>query len=114
MIKFNEELFITHYKRNPPDYFHMQLRDFTITATRNKEAGARLIIGQYISHAVLLARREFGLDRLVFESEVEVEAVEVPRLGWLTGTLDFATAVVAGKGDVGLSPHVNDPDFIRA
>ena len=114
MIKFDEELFTTLYKKEPPEYFHFQLRDLTITATRTKEAGARLIIGHYIAHAVLLGRLEFGLNRLVFDSEVDVEAVEVPRLGWLTGTLDFATAVVAGSGDIGLSHHVNDSDFLSA
>jgi hypothetical protein len=54
-------------------------------------------------HAVLLARREFGLHRLVLNSEVDVGAVEVPKLGWLSGTLDFTTSLVAGEGSLGIS-----------
>lgn len=104
IIEFNEDVFNAYFKANPPEYFHAQLRDLTITATRDKEAGSRLLIGHYICHAVLLARREFGLHRLVLNIEVEVEAVEVPNLGWLTGTLDFATSLVAGEGDLGISP----------
>jgi len=103
IIKFNESIFNSSFKTSPPDYFHTQLRDLTITATREKEAGARLLIGHYMCHAVLLARREFGLHRLVLNSEVEVEAVEVPKVGWLTGTLDFTTSLVAGEGSVGIS-----------
>jgi hypothetical protein len=102
MIKFDEDVFNARFRANPPDYFHTQLRDLTITATREKEAGARLLIGHYMCHAVLLARREFGLHRLALHSEVEIDAVEVPKLGWLTGTLDFATSLVMGDGSIGI------------
>jgi hypothetical protein len=96
-IKFNEALFNV----DPPHYFHTQLRDLTITATRDKEAGARLLIGHYLCHAVLQARQIFGLDRLVFNSEVDVEPEQIPDVGWLTGILDFATCLVGGTGKVG-------------
>lgn len=104
MIKFNENIFNDHFTANAPDYFHTQLRDFTIITARDKEAGARLLIGHYMCHAVLLARREFGLHRLVLHSEFEIEAVDVPRLGLLTGTVDFTTSLVTGEGSVGMSP----------
>jgi len=55
-------------------------------------------------HAVLLARREFGLHRLVLNREVEIEAVEIPKVGWLNGTVDFTTSVVTGEGSVGMLP----------
>lgn len=101
-IKFNQELFAV----KPPDYFHKQLRDLTITATRDKEAGTRLLIGHYLCHAVIQAREIFSLDRLVFNAEVDVEPEQIPHFGWLTGILDFATYIVKGEGKVGKISHV--------
>jgi len=100
-ITFDDNLFEQCINISPPEYFHTQLRDLIITVTRDKEAGSRLLIGHYMCHAVLIARGALGKPRLVLNSEVEVEAVEVPKLGRLGGTLDFVTSIVAGDGIVG-------------
>jgi hypothetical protein len=91
----------TLFTAKPSDYFYHQLQDLSLSATREKEAGARLFIGHYLSHSVKEARLVFGLDRLVFYSEVEIEPQEVGELGWLSGITDFAVATVKGKGKVG-------------
>ena len=98
MIKFDSSLFSVI----PPDYFDEQLRDLTVTISRDKEAGARLLIGHYLCHAVLLARKHFALSRLVVASEIDVEPEEVPHMGWLSGILDFATFWVPGSGELGM------------
>jgi len=84
----------------PPEYFDAQLKDLTVTVSRDKGAG--LLIGHYLVDAVLLARSQFGLHRLVVSSEVEVEPEEIPNLGYLSGNLDFATCVVTGAGKLGM------------
>ena len=97
-IRFDGSLFSVV----PPEYFDAQLKDLTVTVSRDKDTGARLLIGHYLVHAVLLARSQFGLDRLVVSSEVEVEPEEVPNLGYLSGNLDFTTCVVTGAGKLGM------------
>jgi hypothetical protein len=57
-----------------------------------------LFIGHYLCHAIKEARRVYGLDRLVFYSNAEIEAQEVGQLGWLSGITDFAVAKVKGEG----------------
>ena len=49
----------TLFTATPPDYFHHQLQDLSLSAVREKEAGARLFIGHFLSHAVKEARRVF-------------------------------------------------------
>jgi len=43
---------------SPVPYFHKQLLDLTVTATRTTEAGASLLVGHYLCHAILRARPE--------------------------------------------------------
>ena len=97
IIVHDKALFIAQ----PPDFFYQQLQVLSLSATREKEAGARLFIGHYLSHAVREARRVYGLTRLVFYSEAEIEAQEVGQLGWLSGITDFAVANVKGEGRIG-------------
>jgi hypothetical protein len=94
------------FTARPPDYFYNQLKDLSLSATREKEAGARLFIGHYLCHAIKEARRVYGLDRLVFYSEAEIDAQEVGSLGWLSGITDFAVATARGPGKIDNSPHV--------
>lgn len=89
------------FTATPPDYFYHQLKDLSLSATREKEAGTQLFIGHYLCHAVKEARRVYGLDRLVFYSEAEIEPHEVGELGWLSGITDFAVAKVRGEGKIG-------------
>jgi hypothetical protein len=94
------------FTAKPSDYFFHQLKDLSLSATREKESGARLFIGHYLCHAVKEARRMYGLDRLVFYSEAEIEAQQVGALGWLSGIADFAVATVKGEGKIGIQSHV--------
>jgi len=94
------------FTAKPSDYFYHQLKDLSLSAAREKDAGARLFIGHYLCHAVKEARRVYGLDRLVFYSEAEIEAQEVGELGWLSGITDFAVANVKGEGKIGNQSHV--------
>jgi hypothetical protein len=96
-IHYNPSMFSV----TPPGYFHDQLYDLTTSATRDKEAGARLLIGHYLCHAVKLARQLFNLPRLVFHSEVDIEPQHVGDIGWLSGILDFAVSNVKGDGEIG-------------
>lgn len=89
----------TLFTAKPSDYFYHQLKDLSLSATREKDE--RLFIGHCLSHAVKEARHVFGLDRLVFYSEAEIEPQEVGNLGWLSGITDFAVATVKGKGKIG-------------
>ena len=87
---------------DPPDFFLPQLDIFETTLTRDHETGNRVIIAHYLTHAMKLARKEFGLNRLVCCSEVDVTAEQIPDIGYLDGTLDFVIATMAGKGRVGI------------
>ena len=92
--------------RNPlniPQYFHSQLDDFETTLTRDKEAGNRIIIAYYLSHAIKIARQQYQTSRIACSLEVEVSAEEIPNVGYLSGTLDFAVATVKGRGGLGNS-----------
>ena len=97
-IEFNSALFSV----TPNDYFLPQLDDYTLTFSRDKQAGARLLIGHYLCHATNLAKDIFQSPRLLVNSEVDVEPVYVNEdLGWLHGTLDFAVVEAAGMGSTG-------------
>jgi|SRR5579859_2838072 len=96
-IKYDPAIFAVE----PPNYFHLQLNDLTTSAMRDKQAGCRLLIGHYLSHAIKLARQLFEMPRLVFHSEVDVEPQDVGELGWLGGILDFAVSTIKGHGRVG-------------
>lgn len=87
---------------NPPDFFLTQLDILETTLTRDKEAGNRVIIAHYLTHAIKLARIEFDLKRLACSSEVDVPAEQIPDVGYLSGTLDFVIATIKGQGRVGI------------
>ena len=78
-IKFDSSKFTP----KPHDYFHYQLDDLTASATRDKQAVSRLLIGHYLCHALKLSRDLFQMPRLVFHSEVDIELRDVGELGWL-------------------------------
>jgi hypothetical protein len=90
---------------NPPEFFLPQLDILETTLTRDKEAGNRVIIAHYLTHAIKLARKEFNLQRLACSSEVDVPAEQIPDVGYLSGTLDFVIATIKGQGRVGIRPR---------
>jgi hypothetical protein len=85
----------------PPEHFHLQLRDLTISTARHNEGGARLLVGHYLSHAILLSRDQDC--RLALYADVDIEPLPVSRVGLLTGTLDFAVVQTEGDGSIGIS-----------
>lgn len=92
--------------KNPitvPTYFHSQLEDFDRSLLRGKEAGNRVIIAHYISHAIKIAKKQFQLNKLVYDLEKEVTAEHIPNIGYLSGTLDFVIGLVEGDGSLGSS-----------
>jgi hypothetical protein len=92
--------------RNPinlPQYFLSQLDDFETTLTRDKQAGNHVIIAHYLSHAIKIARQQYQLSRIACSSEVEVSAEQIPNVGYLSGTLDFAVGTIKGRGGLGSS-----------
>lgn len=92
--------------KNPitvPTYFHTQLEDFEMSLLRGKEAGNRVIIAHYISHAIKIAKKQFQLNRLVCDLENEVTAEYIPNIGYLSGTLDFVIGLAEGDGSMGIS-----------
>ena len=82
-------------------YFHAQLDDLETTLLRGKEAGNRMIIAHYVSHAIKMARAQFQLNRLACDSEKDISAEHIPNIGHLSGTLDFAIGIVEGNGPLG-------------
>jgi hypothetical protein len=84
-------------------YFHAQLDDLETTILRGKEAGNRVIIAHYISHAIKMARQQFHLNRLACDSEKDVSAEHIPNVGYLSGILDFVIGIVEGNGALGIS-----------
>lgn len=70
---------------------------------RGKEAGNRVIIAHYISHAIKMARQQFHLNRLACDLEKDVSVEHIPNVGYLSGTLDFAIGIVEGNGPLGTS-----------
>jgi hypothetical protein len=96
--------------RNPinlPPYFHSQLDDFETTLTRDKEAGNRVIIAHYLTHAIKIARQQYKLNRIVCSSEVEVSGEQIPNVGHLSGTLDFVVGTIKGRGGLGSSDFIS-------
>jgi hypothetical protein len=85
----------------PMDFFLPQLELLETSLTRDKEAGNRVLIAHYLCHTTKLCRRDFGLPRLACASEVDIPAEEIPDIGFLSGTLDFAIAKVKGHGRIG-------------
>jgi hypothetical protein len=98
-IVFDASLF----QVKPPDWFQLQLDLLIDTATRDKEANVRLLIGHYLSHAVNLARIHLKLPRLAFHSELDLTEEIVPNVGLLSGTVDFVCATIQGAGGLGMS-----------
>ena len=89
-----------HFSVTPPAYFHDQLRDYSLNFARDKEAGTRLIISHYVSHAVTQAKAYFDLPNLVSFPEYHVGPEDIPNVGWIHGNLDFAiSSVVLDKND---------------
>ena len=91
----------TKFPINPMNFFLPQLDLLETTLTRDKEVGNRVLIAHYLCHSIKLCRRDFGLPRLACASEVDVSAEEIPDIGFLSGTLDFAIAKVKGHGRIG-------------
>ena len=91
----------SHFPVNPPDWFHLQLDLLIDTATRDKGANVLLLIGHYLSHAVSLARIHLQLPRLTFHSELDIAGELVPKVGFLSGTVDFVCATLQGVGGLG-------------
>lgn len=58
----------------------------------DKEPGARLIIGHYLTHAVKLARIQFNLPNLALYSKLELEQELIPYVGYVSGPLDFSVS----------------------
>jgi hypothetical protein len=87
---------------NSPDFFLPQLDIFETTLTRDKEIDNRVIIAHYLTHAVKLARKEFGLNRLVCSYEIEAPEEQIPDIGYLASTLDLVIATMTGKRRVGI------------
>ena len=75
--------------------------DLETTILRGKEAGNRVIIAHYISHAIKMARRQFHLSRLACDSEKDVSVEDIPNIGCISGTLDFAIGIIEGNGPLG-------------
>ena len=83
-----------HFSATPPAYFHDQLRDYSLNFARDKEAGTRLVISHYVSHAVTQAKAHFGLPNLVSFPEYHIGPEDIPNVGWIHGILDFAISSV--------------------
>jgi hypothetical protein len=86
-----------------PQTGFIQLDLLIDTATRDKEANVRLIIGHYLSHAVSLARTHLQLPRLTFHSDLDITGEFAPNVGILSGTVDFVCATIQGEGGLGMS-----------
>jgi len=61
---------------------------------RDKEAGTRLLISHYISHAIIQVKTHFHLSSIVSFPEYHIGPEEIPNLGWIHGNLDFAVAKI--------------------
>ena len=83
-----------HFSVTPPAYFHDQLRDYSLNFARDKEAGTRLVISHYVSHAVTQLKALFNLPNLVSFPEYHIGPEVIPIVGWIHGILDFAISRV--------------------
>lgn len=81
-----------------PEYFYTQLEDFRSSLIRQTEAGNRVIIAHFVCHAINIARIQFNLPRLALASKVDVPGEAIPDIGFMSGTLDFATESIKGNG----------------
>jgi hypothetical protein len=87
---------------NPPQHFHDQLQVLELTLTREKEAANRIIIAHFICHAIMLTRHQFGAERVVCASDLEVPGELISNVGFVLGTLDFAIVKLKGRGKIGV------------
>jgi hypothetical protein len=78
------------------------LRDAMAIMTRDKEAGNRVIIAEFLIAAIKIARQEFNMPRLALHSEVDVKGETIPEVGFIHGVLDFVAAQVTGEGSLGM------------
>jgi hypothetical protein len=79
-----------------PDDFWSGLQATRQVMSRVKEMEVRHVIGHFLIHATLIARKMFKDERLVVHSEYDVIETEVPPIGTVKGPIDFLTSRAAG------------------
>jgi len=56
--------------------------------------------------AVYQIQRMPGFERVVLHEEIDITSSEIPGIGVVSGTLDYAFAKVAGSTDMGNHPYM--------
>ena len=65
---------------SPSPYFHEPLRDYSLSFARDKQAGTRLLISHYISHAIIQVKTHFNLSNIVSFPEYHIGPEEIPNM----------------------------------
>lgn len=102
MIRYNRDIFVAECE----EYFDSQLRDLNLIFSRDKEAGTRIIISHYVCHAVKVAKKIAESPNIAAFAEYGLSPCEIPNVGYVHGSLDYAVANVRVEEGDTLGNHI--------